>query len=119
MKKDTYNNILESMNDQQKKSIPSFQQFKQLVKHEHATKYKQMGYKLSHVYNEMSKLYGFNWHTLSVFLKENDSRNGICSTCDNKKTVGKNKRPCPDCQKSMKKEKKGDEKVQPASHPEH
>jgi hypothetical protein len=98
MNNNTYNNILNNLNDQQKSSMPTFHQFKLIVKHKHEIFYKPKGYQLSHVYNELSKEYGFkNWNTLSAFLKENDKRNGICSSCGNTGVVGKHNKPCKDC----------------------
>lgn len=56
-------------------SIPTHEQFKKIVKEIFDTKYRNTEYKLSHVYNLVSREYGFkDWNTLSAFLKRNDSK---------------------------------------------
>ncbi len=100
MDKKIYENIKKNLTNEQKESLPSFQQFKKIVKYKFDNEYKDKGYKLSHVYNELSKSYGFNWNTLSAFLKENDKKNGICSNCDGTGYVGKNNKPCIICKRT-------------------
>lgn len=81
-------------------NIPSYQQFKKIVKDEFENIYKTQGLKLSNVYHAKSRQFGFaNWNTLSAYLKINDKKNGICWYCENKKTIGNgNKtRTCPEC----------------------
>ncbi len=81
-------------------NIPTYQQFKKIVKDEFENKYKNKSFKLSNIYHIKSKEFGFaNWNTLSAYLKKNDKDNGICWCCENKRTIGNgNKtRPCPEC----------------------
>lgn len=83
-----------------KDNIPTYQQFKNIVHDEFIKIYKDKGFKLSHVYNEKSRQFGFkNWNSLSAYLKSNDKDNGICWCCENKRTIGNgNKtRTCPEC----------------------
>lgn len=70
-------------------NIPTYQQFKNIVHDEFIKIYKDKGFKLSHVYQEKSKQFGFkNWNTLSAYLKSNDKDNGICWSCENKRIIG-------------------------------
>lgn len=73
MKDETYKNMLGSLSENAKKSIPSVEQFKKIVKHEFETIYKEKGFKLSHIYNKKARELGFkNWNLLSAFLKKHD-----------------------------------------------
>lgn len=48
--------------------VPSREQFKKIVGDLFRTQYKQEGYKISQVYNKLSKDLGYSWHSLSVAL---------------------------------------------------
>ena len=82
-------------------NIPTYQQFKKIVKYEFENKYKDKGFKLSNVYQIKSREFGFaNWNTLNAILKKNDIKNGICWCCENNRNIGNGnkKRACPACE---------------------
>ena len=55
-------------------NIPTYQQFKKIVKYEFENKYKDKGFKLSNVYQIKSREFGFaNWNTLSAILKKKNN----------------------------------------------
>ena len=57
-------------------NIPTYQQFKKIVKYEFENKYKDKGFKLSNVYQIKSREFGFaNWNTLSAILKKKKKKN--------------------------------------------
>ena len=57
-------------------NVPTYQQFKKIVKVQYETVYKEQGFKLSYAYNAESKKYGFqNWNSMYAYLIKRDKEN--------------------------------------------